>query len=106
MNPVHAETSIDAITLCSKLGCDFELVVSLVEEGVIEPQGESREDWRFAGAALQRAARALRLSRDLEMNPPGVALAMLLLDEIRRLQAALSAGQVAAVDRVIAAGDE
>ena len=81
-----AETSIDAGTLCRSLGCEFELIVSLVHEGVVEPQGAAEDGWRFAGAALERASRAMRLARDLELNPPGVALAMLLLDEIRRLE--------------------
>lgn len=99
MNPVppwaiEANASIDAGTLCRSLGCEFELIVSLVHEGVVEPQGDiadSADSWRFAGVALQRASRALRLARDLEINPAGVALAMLLLDEIRRLESDLSA---------------
>ena len=72
------------------LRCDVELIVLLVHEGVLEPQGEAPADWRFAGTALQRARRAVRLARDLEINPAGVALALELLDEIRRLEAALA----------------
>jgi chaperone modulatory protein CbpM len=95
--PIEAESSIGAATLCRSLGCEFELIVGLVEEGVVEPLGESTDSWRFAGTALQRASRALRLARDLEINPPGVALAMLLLDEIGRLESDLSAHKIAAV---------
>lgn len=72
------------------LCCDVELIVMLVQEGVLEPQGEAPADWRFAGTALRRARRAVRLARDLEINAPGVALALELLDEIRRLEAALA----------------
>ena len=104
--PVEAESSIDAATLCRSLGCEFELIISLVHEGVVEPLGESVDSWRFAGTALHRASRALRLARDLEINPPGVALAMLLLDEIGRLETDLSAREIAAVDGVVAARDE
>jgi chaperone modulatory protein CbpM len=49
--------------------------------------GESPQDWRFRGECLRRARLAWRLSHDLEINPPGVALALDLLDEISALRA-------------------
>lgn len=58
-------------------------------EGIIEPAGESAPDWRFSGDSLRRARLARRLSRDLEINPSGVALALDLLDEIATLRARL-----------------
>jgi chaperone modulatory protein CbpM len=61
----------------------------LVVEGVLEPIGDTPHEWRFTGLALQRATRALRLTHDLELNPPGVALALDLLDEIAALRARL-----------------
>lgn len=70
--------------------CEVELIVTLVDEGVLEPEGGSPDDWRFGGGALQRARTAVRLARDLELNPPGVALALDLLDEIVQLRAALA----------------
>lgn len=48
-----------------------------------------RAQWRFSGSALRRLRRAMSLSRDLEVNPPGVALALDLLDEIEALRARL-----------------
>jgi len=56
---------------------------------VLEPNGEQPREWRFTGPALRRARLALRLTRDLELNPPGVALALDLLDEIEALKARL-----------------
>lgn len=71
--------------------CSVELIVTLVHEGVIAPRdGSAPAGWRFGGAALRRARRAVRLSLDLQVNPPGVALALDLLDEIARLEAALA----------------
>jgi chaperone modulatory protein CbpM len=81
---------LDAESLSRSLRCDVALIVTLVHEGVLEPEGGSPTEWRFAGATLQRARRAVRLVRDLEINPPGVALALQLLDEIGRLEAALA----------------
>ena len=46
-------------------------------------------EWRFAGASLRRTRVATRLARDFELNPPGVALALDLLDEIEALRAHL-----------------
>lgn len=83
------EVHLDVEALGRSLRCEVELIVALVHEGVLEPQGASPAEWRFGAAALLRARRAVRLARELEINPPGVALALQLLDKIRRLEAAL-----------------
>lgn len=70
---------------CQACGVETELVVEMVDEGVIEPAAAEPE-WRFYGASLVRAQAALRLVRDLEVNWPGAALALDLLDELDRLQ--------------------
>ena len=75
--------------LCQACSTEEEHVLTWVFEGVLEPIGESPRDWRFGGESLRRARLALRLSRDLEVNPPGVALALDLLDEIAALRARL-----------------
>ena len=67
----------------------IEIVIELVEEGVLEPQGKSPEQWRFSGPDLLRLHRALNLQRDLELNLPGIALALDLLDELDELRAKL-----------------
>ena len=61
-------------------------VVELVAEGVIEPRGEERAHWRFTGRSVRRTQVALRLHHDLDVNLPGVALALDLLEEIERLR--------------------
>ena len=60
-----------------------------VVEGVLSARGASVEEWRFAGAALRRARLARALTQDLEVNVPGVALALDLMDEIEDLTASL-----------------
>jgi chaperone modulatory protein CbpM len=67
-------------------GVRTELVVEMVEEGVIEPAVKLEAEWQFHGDSLVRAQRALRLVRDLDVNWPGAALALDLLDELDRLQ--------------------
>ncbi|MES3013036.1 MAG: chaperone modulator CbpM [Pseudomonadota bacterium] len=60
-----------------------------VVEGVLQPIGNSPPEWRFVGASLKRARLAVTLTRELEINAPGVALALDLMDEIEALKASL-----------------
>ena len=86
---VEDEVRFTLIELCQACSAEAEHVTAWVLEGVLEPVGESPQDWRFGGDSLRRAQLALRLSRDLDINPPGVALALDLLDEIAELRARL-----------------
>ena len=87
----------DALLDLAAFGRACRLTVVQVEtwvaEGVVVPRGGSpdgaREAWRFDGAAIRRVRDAHRLQRDLEVNPPGVALALELMDEIAALQSRL-----------------
>lgn len=72
--------------LCRACATSTEWVVELVEEGVLEVRGERTEEWRFSGATLARAIRARRLQRDFDLNLPGVALVLELMDEIDALR--------------------
>jgi chaperone modulatory protein CbpM len=86
---VEEQVQLTLIELCQACSAEEEHVLTWVFEGVLEPVGDSPQDWRFGGESLRRARLALRLSRDLEINPPGVALALDLLDEIAALRARL-----------------
>jgi len=72
--------------MCNACGVHAELVIEMVEEGVLQPRGAAPEEWRFAGDALIRAQKALRLTRDLRVNWPGAALALDLIEELERLR--------------------
>jgi chaperone modulatory protein CbpM len=63
-----------------------DFVLALVAEGVIEPCGDERAHWRFTGRSVRRTQVAVRLHHDLDVNLPGVALALDLLEEIERLR--------------------
>jgi chaperone modulatory protein CbpM len=82
--------SVDDLSrLCA---VDKTYIVELVEEGVLSVIEIEASEWRFPGAALRRARMALRLQRDLEINLPGVALALELLEELERLRRELEVG--------------
>lgn len=72
--------------LCRACGVHAELVIEMVEEGVLEPRGGTLSECRFAGSAVTRAQKALNLARDLRVNWPGAALALDLLEEIEKLR--------------------
>ena len=86
---VEEEVRFTLVELCQACSAEQEHMLTWVFEGVLEPVGDSPQDWRFSGESLRRARLALRLSQDLEINPPGVALALDLLDEIAALRARL-----------------
>lgn len=75
--------------LCQACSANEEHVRSWVIEGVLDPVGQSPQYWRFGGDSLRRTRLALRLFRDLQINPSGVALALDLLDEIAMLRTRL-----------------
>ena len=92
---VEEEMQLTLVGLCRACRASTEQVVMLVNEGVLEPDGSEPQEWRFRGASLRRARIALRLARDLELNPAGVALVLDLMDEIESLKAHLRrAGQL------------
>ncbi|MBA1148423.1 MerR family transcriptional regulator [Ectothiorhodospiraceae bacterium WFHF3C12] len=67
-------------------GVSAELVMEMVEEGVVEPLGREPAEWRFRGDAVTRVQTALRLSEDLRVNLAGAALALDLMDELMELR--------------------
>jgi chaperone modulatory protein CbpM len=72
--------------LCSLCQVTEEIVVEIVAEGIVEPRGAERGQWRFSGLALSRVHRVVRLQREFGVNLPGAALALDLLDELERLR--------------------
>lgn len=86
---VEEQVQLTLVELCQACSAEEEHVLAWVFEGVLEPAGQSPPDWRFSGESLRRARMACRLTHDLEINAPGVALALDLLDEIAALRARL-----------------
>jgi len=86
---VEEELPLTLQELCRACQAPLEQVQVWIVEGVLEPIGQAPYEWRFTGQSLRRARLALRLTRDLEVNASGVALALDLLDEIAALQSQL-----------------
>ena len=83
---LEEQTGLTLADLCRACAAQTELLVELVEEGVIVPSGDAPEGWRFTGVHLRHARVAIRLQRDLGVNPAGAALALQLMDELETLR--------------------
>jgi len=86
---VEEEVRFTLVDLSRACSVDETLLISLVDEGVLQPEGDAPEAWQFSGKSLRRARTALRIGRDLELNAAGTALVLDLLDEIDALKAKL-----------------
>ena len=83
---IENETSMTLRQLCDTCSVETEYVISLVEQGCIEPTGVEPSAWCFSGVTIKRVQKAKRLQRDLGINPAGVAMVIELIDEIERLR--------------------
>jgi len=72
--------------LCHACSTSTEWIVELVDEGVLEPIGHEQAHWRFSGPSLLRARAAMRMQQDLQINLPGIALALDLMEEIETMR--------------------
>ncbi len=77
--------------VCRVSSAEIEQLLALVDEGVISPFGAEPAGWRFTGVQLRRVRVAVRLERDLGVNPAGAALALQLMEELDDLRARLRA---------------
>jgi chaperone modulatory protein CbpM len=89
---IYTGTLIDETTryslkeLCDICGVHAEWVIELVEYGILNPVGKTSRSWEFSSSELNALKRALRLQRDLEINLPGIAMALDLLEELEVLR--------------------
>ncbi len=88
---VEEETVITLEELCRSCTVKTEEIIIMVEEGILDPQGERLEpaqatEWQFHISSVKRVKTVVHLQRDLGLNLPGAALALELLDRIADLK--------------------
>jgi len=84
-------SSMSLSELCRQYAVQGEWIVSLVEEGILDPVGREPREWRFSEASCWRVSVVLRLERDLAVNLSGAALVLDLLEEVESLRQRLGA---------------
>lgn len=71
---------------CQRLELPEDILIEIVEYGIVEPDGKAPAEWRFDTAALSRLRQARRLQRELELDWAAVAVTLDLLGEVERLR--------------------
>jgi len=83
---VDDERKLNFFQFCNQCNLTPTIVVDLVEEGILEPEGEYRWEWLFPLKSLYRARRVHRLQKTFELDLNSTALIMILLDRIENLE--------------------
>ena len=92
---LEEQTELTLDDVCRACAAQADMIMALVNEGVLIPEGSTPDHWRFTGVQLHRARVALRLQSDLDVNLAGAALALELLDELEALRARLQSLEAA-----------
>ncbi|HHL2823586.1 TPA: chaperone modulator CbpM [Citrobacter murliniae] len=71
---------------CLHTGVSAEELNEIVGLGVVEPREDETAHWQFDDHALAVVQRALRLRQELELDWPGIAVALTLLEENAHLR--------------------
>ena len=90
---VNDDETITLGELCQCCALPAEQVITMIEQGIIEPletraSGANRQ---FPAQSVLRVQKTVRLQRDLGVNLAGAALALDLLDEIKSLRQLVAA---------------
>jgi chaperone modulatory protein CbpM len=83
---IEEATSFSFVEVCHKYHIPEELLIELIEQGLFTHQSMNIKQITLSQKELKKIEKAFRLHRDLEINLPGVALALELLDEIEKMR--------------------
>jgi len=77
------------VQVCTVSAVEKSFVIKLVQHGVVDPEGDTTEPdrWCFTQTQVSLCKRAANLHYDLQVNIPGIGLALQLLEELERLRA-------------------
>ena len=81
------EDDLTLFQLCNLCRLSPEQIIEMVNEGILDPTGESIGNWRFSFSAVENVCKAIRFQNDLNVNLAGAALALHLLEKIEQLEA-------------------
>ncbi|MFP1867038.1 chaperone modulator CbpM [Lonsdalea quercina] len=79
------DVTFTVIEVCQIVGLSRDELSEVVALGVIAPQEESSMQWRFDAYALSQLRRARRLRYELDIDWPGIAMTLTLLDKMEHL---------------------
>lgn len=86
---LEEQASLSVEQMCRTCRISDEMLIDMVEHGILEVEGPDPRRWRFTGTCIKRVHLVLRLQRDLGLDVTGAAIAVDLLEEIESLRARL-----------------
>ena len=72
--------------ICYSFKLNPDIINEMVAWGIAEPSGNKPEKWLFSHEDFERIGRASRFKDELEINIPGAALALQLIEDIKNLR--------------------
>ncbi len=72
--------------ICEIADVPTEVLITIVEEGILEPKGASPSEWCFDSYMLNMVKRACRLHRDFDIEWTGIPLYLDMIDELEKLR--------------------
>ncbi len=72
--------------VCHSYKLKPDTINEMVAWGIAEPSGNKPEKWLFTHEDFERIGRATRFNNELEINVPGAALALHLIEDIKNLR--------------------
>jgi chaperone modulatory protein CbpM len=70
-------------------GLTIREIEELVDFGVLEAQGKDPDKWIFSSHCITVVRKAVRLKKDFDLNPSGIALALTYQEQIQELETRL-----------------
>lgn len=83
---VDENTRIHVTELCHICHIEPDFIIEMVEFGILEPEGDTSENWQFRGPDVYVTKTVLRLQRDLEVNLSGAAVIVQMMEEVEELR--------------------
>ncbi|HEJ9096476.1 chaperone modulator CbpM [Serratia odorifera] len=83
---MRQEITFTVVELCQQVDISQDELIEIVELGVIAPLESAPSSWLFDYPALSHLQRARRLRAELDLDWPGIAMALTLLDRVDALQ--------------------
>lgn len=74
-------------------GISQSMVIEIINEGIIDVENETPEQWEFDAMACQRIRMVAQLEKDLGINTAGSGMILELLEEIQHLKTLLAIHQ-------------
>ena len=76
--------------VCKSYKLNQDMVDEMVSWGIAKPSGNNPEKWLFTHEDYERIGRASRFNKELDINIPGAAFALQLLEDIQNLHKKVS----------------